>query len=182
MIRCVDRDGLAAVSMEGVAQEAGVARATLYRHFPGGRDQLIMESVTREVGTFWRELADHVRSLPDLESRLVAGLVEARRRITSDERLQRLLASDADDLLPAFAESESLVHAVLVGYLRGLLERESLRPGCDIDESSDYLARMFLSYLAVNGAWDLSDPLRVQHLIRTQFLGGILDRSAPTGL
>ena len=80
VVVCVDRSGLQGFSIEEVALEAGVSRASIYRHFPGGRSQLINESVTREVAAFWGELADFVRPLGDLQSRLVAGMMEARRR------------------------------------------------------------------------------------------------------
>ena len=57
VVACVDRGGLAGFALEDVAAEAGVSRATIYRHFEGGRDQLVREAVTREVARFWTELA-----------------------------------------------------------------------------------------------------------------------------
>ena len=38
--RCVDRWGLGKLTIDDVATEAGVSRATLYRLFPGGMDVL----------------------------------------------------------------------------------------------------------------------------------------------
>ena len=38
---CVGRWGLAKTTIEDAAREAGVSRATVYRYFPGGRDELI---------------------------------------------------------------------------------------------------------------------------------------------
>src|SRR5918998_493496 len=46
---CVVRSGIAATTLDAAAHEAGVARATVYRHFPGGRDELIDAVVTSEV-------------------------------------------------------------------------------------------------------------------------------------
>src|SRR5271165_6126437 len=37
---CVVRQGIGGTSLEDAAREAGVSRATLYRYFPGGRDEL----------------------------------------------------------------------------------------------------------------------------------------------
>src|SRR4051812_44660021 len=87
---CVERSGLRGFALEDVAGGAGVARATIYRQFPGGRDELIRATVAREVGAFWRELADTVRIHDDLESRFVAGIMEAHRRIEAYDLLQRL--------------------------------------------------------------------------------------------
>lgn len=56
-VRCVERGGVRDVSMEAVAAEAGLSRTTIYRHFPGGRSQLVSETATWEVarsGDGWR--------------------------------------------------------------------------------------------------------------------------------
>lgn len=173
---CVERGGLRSFALEDVATEAGVARATIYRHFPGGRTQLINDAVTREVTTFWRELADLVRPLGDIESRLVGGLMEARQRIEDNDLLQRLVTFEPDDFLPALVESEQLVNVVLIGYLKDLILREELVEGCDVDRAAEYLARMLLSHIAAAGQWDLKDRAQVHHLVRTQFLAGIIAR------
>ena len=174
-ISCVDRSGLNGFALEDVASEAGVARATIYRQFPGGRVELIRAAVTREVAAFWTELADTVRGHRDLESRLVVGIMAAHRRIAEFELLQRLLASEPGDLLTVLHESDQVVHTMMVGYLRRLLDREVLRHGVDPDTAADYLARMLVSYIAGAGDWDLSDPARVRRLVRTQFLAGIVE-------
>ena len=43
----VARRGMARTTVEDVAREAGVGRATVYRWFPGGREQLVSETVKR---------------------------------------------------------------------------------------------------------------------------------------
>ena len=52
VMACVDRNGLHSFALEDVAGEADLSRATIYRHFPGGRTQLINDTVTREVARF----------------------------------------------------------------------------------------------------------------------------------
>src|SRR3954471_14382319 len=42
---CVARYGLAKTTVEDAAREAGLSRATVYRYFPGGKDQLIAEVI-----------------------------------------------------------------------------------------------------------------------------------------
>ena len=166
--------GFHGTAVPEIAQASGVAVGTIYRHFPGGRTQLINDTVTREVGAFWGELADFVRPYGAIEDRLVIGLMEARRRIDGNDLLQRLVASEPDDFLPTLAESDQLVHLVLVGYLRDLILREELVEGLDVDVAAEYLARMLLSHIGTAGRWDLTDRAQVERLVRTQFLAGVI--------
>jgi len=178
VVVCVDRVGLAGFALEDVATEAGLSRATIYRHFTGGRDQLIRETVTREVGRFWGQLADRVSVYPDIESRLVHGIIEARRMVVEYDLLQRLLAVEPEQILPALLSSEPLVQQVLRDYTRDLLDSPDLLDGVDLDESADYLTRMILAHVGTTGQWDLADEAQVRRLVQTQFLAGVM---APGG-
>lgn len=176
---CVDRGGLGRISLEDVAAQASVARATIYRHFPGGRDQLIREAVDREVGRFWRDLAVSVRHLDGIEARLVAGLVEARARLEGHALLQRLLRQEPGDIVSVLAESGPAVYEVLATYLEDLLSIERLRDGVDRREAAEYLARLVVSHISVPGGWDLGDEPAVRRLVRRQFLAGVIDGIEP---
>jgi AcrR family transcriptional regulator len=171
---CVDRVGLGNFALEDVAAEAGVSRATIYRHFEGGRDQLLRDAITREVGRFWADLAAEVAGIESLEGRLVAGIMSANQRIAGHQLLQKLLGSEPEELLPSLFESESIVNVLLRQYLEELLASERLRPGVDPAEAADYLARMLVMHIGSHGRWDLLDADDVRRLVRTQFLAGVL--------
>ena len=184
-IRCVERDGVRNVSMEAVAAEAELSRTTLYRHFPGGRSQLVSETATWEVGRFWRRLALAVDDLPTMEERLVAGLVIGTKLIRRSTIMANLLEPELDELVSALQPSETIVHQVIRDYLAELLEVEAaagrLRPGVDVREASDYLTRMILSYMGSPAGWDLTDRQQTRHLVRTEFLGGIVIEPSEPG-
>ena len=57
---CVARWGLAKTTVEDAAREAGVSRATVYRYFPGGRDELISAVVGWEFARFFLRLYEEV--------------------------------------------------------------------------------------------------------------------------
>lgn len=175
-VGCVARSGLTGLRMEDVARAAGVGRATLYRWFPGGKDQLVDEAITWEVGRFFRELAVEVADAPDLRARLERGLMFAHRSMVGHEALATVLATDRERFLPRLHETAPLVVAVVRDYLRPAVAAEDLRPGVDVDEAADYLARMVLSFIPSPGHWDLTDPGEVARLVDRQFLAGIVAR------
>jgi AcrR family transcriptional regulator len=175
-VTCLGRVGLARLTVEDVAREAGLSRATVYRYFPGGREQLVDEAITWEVGQFLGRLATAVADVVDLEERLVRGLTFARRAIEEHEVLQSMLETEPGGVLPHLRDTTPLVLAVIRSYLQPYLEGERLRPGLDPDEAADYLARMLLSYMTTAGRWDIDDPVAVRRLVQIQFLAGVLAR------
>ncbi len=174
-LACVERWGLAKTSLEAVAQEAGVSRATLYRWFPGGREQVISETVTWEVARFFTRVEAVVATAPDLTAKLVEGIVFGHRAIVEHRLLQRILSTEREALLAELSESSLLVLGVIRAYVQELLRGEELRAGIDPEEAADHIARLFLSYLGSGGRWDLTDRDEVTRLVRTQFVAGVLD-------
>src|SRR3546814_1147122 len=55
---CIARHGITRMTVDDVAREAGVARATLYRAFPGGKGTLVEAVLGRELHRFFAALAD----------------------------------------------------------------------------------------------------------------------------
>ena len=173
-ITCADEFGIGGFSLEVCAERAGVSRATIYRHFSGGREQLVTEAVTREVGRFWAELADEVRDITQLESRLVVGIMAAHQRLDGHDLLQRLLVSESEELVPALLASQPLVHQIITDYMVRLLAGEELTSGVEVGEAADYLTRMLLMHIQASGRWDMTDESQIRRLVRTQFLAGIV--------
>lgn len=176
-IRCAEANGVGGFSMEDVASAASVSRTTIYRYFPDGRSQLITETVTWEIGRFWSRLADAVAALPSLEDRLVAGLVMGRKMMAKSTILANLRDPDLGELIEAAQPSETLVHEVIRAYMFDQLESERhagrVRAGVDLATTSDYLARMTLSWMNNSPGLDLGDDSAVRSVVRTQFLGAV---------
>jgi len=171
---CVARWGLSKTTVEDAARESGLSRATVYRYFPGGRDELISAVVGWQYAEFFLRLYEEVHDAESLEEVIERGLAFAHRAIREHEVLQRILVTEPDLLLPQLsvesAGTENLIAAFLVPYL----ERHRLAPGVSVPEAADFLARMVLSYIAAPGRWDLDDPAAVARLVRAELLGGIL--------
>lgn len=175
---CAARFGLTKTTIEDVAKTSGVSRATIYRIFPGGKDQLMRETVGWEMNRFFTDLGEHVVAEPDFESVLEEGLVFAHRALREHEVLQKILVTEPDSLLPLITVETNRVVTAVRNFLHPLLEAEAaagrLRPGLDLDEASDYVARMVLSLIASPASFDVEDADEVRDLVRSYLLAGIL--------
>src|SRR2546421_6611380 len=95
---CCERWGIAKVTVDDIATEAHVSRATLYRMFPGGRDVLYEALRVRETEEFMARLTEHVAGAASFEDVVVRGVVEATRMLQADEHLKLMLASESGEV------------------------------------------------------------------------------------
>lgn len=181
--RCVARYGFAKTTVEDVAREAGSSRATVYRLFPGGRDELFSAMVAWEMRRFFVEMALAVGDAPDFAAVVERALVFAHREIREHAALQKVLATEPERLLALMTREQDRILAGVVAYLRPKLEAEAaagrVPPGVDLDEATRYVATMGLSLMATPGRFDLEDPAVVHDLVRRELLGGILVDAEP---
>jgi AcrR family transcriptional regulator len=174
---CVARYGLGKTTIDDVVKESGVSRATIYRQFEGGRDELLLETVGWEMARYFTTLADAVRDAPDLAHLLEDGLVFARHSVQEHEVLQKVLDTEPERLLPLLTTEATQTLPFIAAFLQPYLEREAaagrLRPGVDVTRAGEYLARGILSLIGSAGRWDFDDPAQVHDLVRHELLGGI---------
>ncbi len=175
---CVARFGMGKTTIDDVVKESGVSRASIYRLFPGGKDQLLRETVGWEMNRFFGRLAEAVYDAPDFASLLEDGLVFAHRSIQEHEVLRKVLETEPERLLPLITVEQHRVLGFITAFLLPYLEREQeagrVRPGVDLEGAADFVARMILSLIGSPGRWDMDDPDQVRTLVREEILGGIL--------
>jgi AcrR family transcriptional regulator len=175
---CVARFGMGKTTVEDVVKESGVSRASIYRLFPGGKDQLLRETVGWEMNRFFARLAEAVYDAPDFASLLEEGLVFAHRSIQEHEVLRKVLETEPERFLPLITVEQHRVLDFISAFLLPYLEREQragrVRPGLDLEAAAQYVARLVLSLIGSPGRWDMDDPEQVRLLVREELLGGIL--------
>jgi AcrR family transcriptional regulator len=177
---CVARRGLAKTTIEDAAREAGVSRATVYRTFPGGRDELISAVIGWAALVFFARLYEHVQDAESLEQVMERGVMFAHRAIVEHEVLQRVMQTEPDLLLPALTVESNWIRQGIADFLVPYLEQRGVAPGIDPAEAADFLARMVLSYMSSPGRWDLDDPVQVAQLVRAELLAGVVSGADPT--
>lgn len=176
--RCIAEKGLAATSLEDAAQAAGVSRATLYRYFPGGRDELVGAVITYETFRFFQTLAEAVAGAEDLETLLVDGILFAHEAIGSHEVLLKILETEPERLLPQLSFESSRLVGLIAAFFEARLATHELADGVEATEAADYVARLSLSFIGSPGGWDLSDREQVRELVRSEFLAGLMPQGA----
>ncbi len=155
---CCERWGVNKVTVDDIARESGVSRATLYRLFPGGKDILFEALRVREIDEFFTVLRAEVAGARDLEDLLVMTVVAATRELRADEHLSLMLAAEP---------GETLAQLTVDGLPRIIrMATESLTPLVSPFLSTkkaalliDLLSRITISYfLAPSEHVDLGDP------------------------
>lgn len=172
-LRCLSRSGLAKTTVDDVARDAGISRATLYRLFPGGKDAVVQAVVVDEVARLFSALGAVMSDAPDIESLLVRAILEAARRLTAHEAIAYLLAHEPGTILPhlSFGGLDRLLDATVSfawPYFARWLEPE------DAARAAEWATRIVLSYLVCPDAdLGLDDQRAVARLVANFVVPGI---------
>jgi AcrR family transcriptional regulator len=168
--RCVARRGLAKTTLDDVAREAGCSRATVYRTFPGGKEELISAVVDTEVARLFSALAVEMGAADNLEDALVAGVVGAATAAGEHQALQYVLANEPGVLLPklCFEPFRAVLDRVCefaVPFLARWMDPDQAR------RVADLTARMVFSYVATPALGiDLCNDSTTRRLVATFLL------------
>ena len=173
-LRCLARQGIAKTTVDDIAREAGLSRATAYRAFPGGKDDILAAVVETEVARLFSYLAVVMGEAHDLEDVLVAGMVESARRLRAHQALSYLLAYEPGAVLPhlTFAGQDRVL--LVAGDLAAPFFARWLEPE-QASRAAEWAVRIVLAYCSdQTPATDLTDAAATRALVRTFVLPGIL--------
>ncbi|MGB3410883.1 MAG: TetR/AcrR family transcriptional regulator [Microthrixaceae bacterium] len=172
--RCIGRWGMAKTTIDDIAREAGVSRATVYRQFPGGKSAILSAAVNADVQRLLNLLSGELAALDDLESCLVAALHKS------------AVFLDAHPVLRYMREHESAELEQILGFERTdaalitcgeamvpMLSR--FLPAEKAFDAGMWGARILISYLAEDPLHvDLLEPEDVRRVVRTFMIPGLL--------
>ena len=164
---CCARWGIDKVTIDDIAAESGVSRATLYRMFPVGKDVLFEAMRLRELEDFFERLAAQIAGAVSLEDLLVRTVVAATHEMRADDHLAVMLASEPGDTLGHLTvDGLPRIIRVATVFLAPLVD--SYLPRREAARLVELLARLVISYfLAPSDHVDLGDPESAATFIRT---------------
>jgi AcrR family transcriptional regulator len=176
-LRCVARWGVAKTTVDDVAREAGLSRATVYRAFPGGKERIAEVLLRHELGRFFQQVGGRLDAAPTLEDLVTGGMTEAIRFVRGHEAMQYLLMRESHLVLPYLAlEGMAQLLAAASSFCEPYLAR--FVPAARAREAGEWLTRMVLSYaLSPTPSVDPDDPESIRRLVRTYVLPGLTTTS-----
>ena len=179
--RCCERWGVAKVTVDDIAAESGVSRATLYRLFPGGRDVLYEALRVRETEEFMATLTEHVTGAATFEEVVVRGVVGATRMLQTDEHMKLMLASEPGEVVTDLTVDGlprifRVATVFLTPFFAPYIGREQSA------RLAEWLARVVISYfLAPSRYVDLADEASATEFVRSFVLPACEPSSVPFG-
>lgn len=162
---CCERWGVEKVTVDDIAKESGVSRATLYRLFPGGKDVLFEAHRVRELDQFMEVLVAHLDGADTLEDVVARTVSRALLELRADEHLAAMLASEPGTTVSSLTVEGlprivRVASAYLAPFLDPYLPRHQSRTLIDV------LARLVVSYfLAPSDIVDLTDEDQARRFV-----------------
>lgn len=178
-IVCFARFGVGKTTLDDVAREAGCARATVYRYFPG-KAMLLRGAVAAEVTRFVDAVNRAGRSTATLEEAVVAMMVTAARELDAHDALRVVLAYEPELVLPhlSFEGGSRLLGDASAAFAAPLA---SFLPAGRAERAAEWCTRVLLAHLGPDGARvSLTEPAAVRPLVSRYVLPGLVSDADPT--
>lgn len=170
---CVARWGIAKTTIEDIARESGVSRATVYRYFPGGKTSIRTTAWRLDVAEFIGLAAERIAGAATLEDALVGGMHSVSTHFTAHPALAYLRQYEPAEFeqLVSFDSLDTILAAS--GTAMAPLLGRFLDDELAFDVAL-WIARLLVSYLSEPATYlDLSSEGDVRRLVRTFVLPGI---------
>jgi AcrR family transcriptional regulator len=180
-LTCIARVGLAKTTLDDVAREAGCARATLYRYFPG-KPLLVGALVEREARRISDMLLAATSTCSTVEDAVVATIVTGVDALERHGALQTLLLVEPEVLLPhlAFHRADDFLRGASVTVAPALAP---FLPAGRAERAAEWLVRIVLSFACSPSTMvDLHDERSVRQFVAEFVLPGLVPITTTQGV
>ncbi|MFA1550588.1 TetR/AcrR family transcriptional regulator [Actinomadura chokoriensis] len=161
---CFGRFGVAKTTVEDIAATAKLSRATVYRSVTGGRDELILAVVVRDLQRFLDRLAERLRRERSVPEAIVEGTLDAVEYVRGEPTIAHFLVPEAaGHMQAAVAGAVEHVLALCCDYVRPHFEQaqrqRTLRADIEVEGAVEFLFRIITSLIVMDRDRD-ADGLR----------------------
>lgn len=151
---CFDRLGMARTTIDDVAREAHVSRATVYRYVRD-RDELVLAVLRRGADRFLTKLLEHIRPEQSLVASMVEGIVFSLREVRKEPSLARVFTPESMGATTNLPGAWDVLYDQALGVLGPVLDdartEGALRSPLPSEEIVEWVLRLVLSLLSVTG-------------------------------
>jgi AcrR family transcriptional regulator len=171
-LTCLGRWGVAKTTVDDIARESGVSRASIYRHFVGGKAAIIAELSQRETALCVDAICSAMWAADTLVDAIVAG-AHASATLTLEHPIIRQIVEHDRDRLMGYLAFDRIdpVLAAGVGICSPALAR-FLSPA-EASEACEWIARFALSFTLQPGSADLLDIASIRRFVETYLPPGL---------
>lgn len=175
--RCFAQYGVAKTTVEDVAAAAGSSRASVYRHFPGGRDEIILAALLKSAQEFIPQIPGRLSSAKSVGDAIVELIVSAVDWVRSEPWRTALLSAPLSRALNAddAAAPYTLCAEFIAPYFHAARTAGLVRPQVGLDDAVEFVVRTIHSLLTVPGHVERDDAA-LRRYLRTFVLPALLTR------
>ncbi len=172
-LSCIARAGTKKTTVDDVAREAEVSRATLYRAFPGGKDAIFAAVVETELARFFSTVAIAMGRAADLEEVLVNGICVSATYLSNHAAIAYLCDHEPDLVLQRLVfgqmdQTLELCSTFAQPFFARFLDPVAAARGAEL------AVRVIVSYLmSPSPSTNLQSEAEVQALVRAFILPGV---------
>jgi AcrR family transcriptional regulator len=153
---CLQRDGIRRTTMTQIAEEAGLSRAGLYKHFPD-KASLVVAALVRTDERFWSDAAARVSAARGIGAQVVEAVRFAREH-EPGALLLRLRTEEPDAYTAVVGEGLRAMVPGMAEFWRPYLEAAraagDVRADLDVDRAAEWVIRVVLSLVTIPGDGD----------------------------
>lgn len=154
-LACVKRWGIDKVTLNDIAQEAGVTRPTVYSYY-ASRDEVLRHALMQSGLTFSEELIRHVERFDSPAQRVIEATLFSLKHLPREPALTLLTESNLVSFFNAYALTSPESHQIRRALFRRILGDDTM-PDEELDEVTEVATRFLLSLLTMQGSKKRND-------------------------
>jgi len=154
-IACVKRWGIEKVTLNDIAQEAGVTRPTVYSYF-GSRDEVVQVALLQSAYTFSAELLKHISKFETAQEKIIEAVLYSLKKLPKEPALALLKESSLAQIMNNYALRMPEGNEIRRSLFKFILSDRDIGDE-ELEEIIEVVTRFMLSLLTLEGPKKRSD-------------------------